>query len=257
MTEDQGYTAKLTAAEYEMTAEKIRRINDRAAKRGWTGGFDLSMERLTETTKNEFGFEITATWCVTTIIGHAPSYGDWVFEAELTWDPEAGLITRPAPGVETIDRSGLREGACDHCGINRDRRKVYLVRHIVTGETRQVGSTCIKDFLGWDGRFVFIPAKNASFDDGFGCGGEGFGGQGEPFYSTDTILAVAWGAMRAYGYHRGDGTDGTPTRTIVSIVLSPNRRSQRELDMAAAIRPYADQSLEQAAIIKAFLLSDQ
>jgi len=250
-----SYTARLTDAEYVATTAKLERVNARAAKRGWTGGFTVTARRVTTTVINEFGFEVTASWWETTITGHAPSYQGWVFEAALDFDPEAGLITRPAPGVDRIDRDSIREGACDHCGITRDRRKIYLVRHTGTGETRQVGSTCIKDFLGWDGRVVFIPASDGAFSDGFGCGGEESGGEGTPAYATSTVLAAAWAATRAFGYHRSDGTDGTPTKTMVSIMLSPARRSAREREFAQRMRPYIDESYAQAAVISAYLAS--
>ena len=36
---------------------------------------------------------------------------------------------------------------CEHCHVNRYRKDTYVVRH-ESGEAKQVGSTCIKDFLG-------------------------------------------------------------------------------------------------------------
>jgi hypothetical protein len=37
--------------------------------------------------------------------------------------------------------------SCDHCGHNRYRKKSILIRNIETGEHKQVGSTCVKDFF--------------------------------------------------------------------------------------------------------------
>src|SRR5690606_28010233 len=54
-----------------------------------------------------------------------------------------------SPVGEEMDLSAYRdrEPACDHCGINRDRKQVYV---LVNDEGRivQVGSTCLKDFVG-------------------------------------------------------------------------------------------------------------
>jgi hypothetical protein len=36
---------------------------------------------------------------------------------------------------------------CDHCGYVRQRKETYVVQH-ESGETKQVGSGCLKDFLG-------------------------------------------------------------------------------------------------------------
>ena len=37
---------------------------------------------------------------------------------------------------------------CDHCNTRRRRNKVAIIRHIDSGETKQVGYTCLSDFIG-------------------------------------------------------------------------------------------------------------
>jgi len=41
-----------------------------------------------------------------------------------------------------------REKTCDHCNHNRYRKDTYLVKKVDSGEMKQVGSGCIRDFLG-------------------------------------------------------------------------------------------------------------
>lgn len=54
---------------------------------------------------------------------------------------------RTAPGH---DFGGWRPepGRCDHCGKYRDRNTTYLVTHPESGETMQVGASCMEAFLG-------------------------------------------------------------------------------------------------------------
>jgi hypothetical protein len=37
---------------------------------------------------------------------------------------------------------------CEHCGLRRRRAETFVVVHVQTGATRQVGSNCLRDFLG-------------------------------------------------------------------------------------------------------------
>ena len=60
--------------------------------------------------------------------------------------------------------------ACEHCGFNRNRYHSVLLQHTETKEYKEVGSTCVKDFMGHDPRgFMFMASIDfpaiASFKD--------------------------------------------------------------------------------------------
>lgn len=239
----------LTPDEYAATVEKFAKINERAARRGFTGRLDVTGERIERTTKNDLGFEVTEIVIRTTITGEAPRYADTEFLATLTWDTEAGLITRPAPGVTTLDRTGLIEGQCNYCRTSRDRRLTYLVRR--AGVQFQVGSTCIKDFLGWSGTPVFLSASEAGDEIDSIVGG---GAYGERRYSVETIFAVAWAAVQAFGYVKANDYSATPTKEIVRAALDPVTPRDREL--TEALRPYVAEAGVQAAKIRNWVVSE-
>src|ERR1035437_5142960 len=162
-------TMELNDTEYAKTIEKIDKLNQRAAKRGWTGRITVTAETVTETKQNAIGLTVTRTYNDVTISGEPPCYDGWTFLASLDFDPEIGLVVNTAPGVEKIDRTGLADGECQHCGTNRYRRHCYLVRN-EDGKQMQVGSTCIKDFLGWSANPVFICTEKILDDLGMGIG---------------------------------------------------------------------------------------
>ena len=39
---------------------------------------------------------------------------------------------------------------CDHCKTNRPRKQVFVIRNTKNGRYMQVGSTCVRDYIGWD-----------------------------------------------------------------------------------------------------------
>jgi hypothetical protein len=53
---------------------------------------------------------------------------------------------------------------CDHCNTNRQRKETYVVCHMDTGETKQIGNTCLEDFTGIDpSKVLFLAQMYAMF----------------------------------------------------------------------------------------------
>lgn len=76
------------------------------------------------------------------------SHEGWRFDAALDRVPGTDeFMMRSVPGR---DFGGWRPepGRCDHCGKYRDRNTTYLVTNEETGETLQVGASCMEVFLG-------------------------------------------------------------------------------------------------------------
>lgn len=93
------------------------------------------------------------SWPVT-VTGEAPRYQGWRFVAALqhvTQDDGAEATVLRVLDSDTPIPAHYREASqvCDHCKAHRRRHATYLVAHD-TGAFKQVGSTCIRDFLGHD-----------------------------------------------------------------------------------------------------------
>ena len=82
------------------------------------------------------------------VTGSAPKAGGWSFLGTLDHTVESGVILRSVPGVSLNERYGEAEPVCDHCGFERRRRETFVVHKEETGEYKQVGRKCAKDFLG-------------------------------------------------------------------------------------------------------------
>jgi hypothetical protein len=241
----------VSPAEFAMTAAKVDKINARAARKGFTGRLVLTSEPA-ERTFNRNGFSVTEHGFRVVLDGEAPSYNGSRLLAALDIE-EGGFIVRTAPGVESIDRSTLRPGYCDHCKTNRPRNRTFVVE-AADGTQVQVGSTCIKDYLGWSASISFLSTEEASQEIGFG----GFGG-GERTYDVDSVLAVAWASIATLGFVPSQSYDGLPTRKIVAMVLgTPTAHEQKVYESEIlAVASRAKDSAERAAEVKAFILSDE
>jgi hypothetical protein len=136
--------------------------------------------------------------------GEAPRLpGGWELFATLQ-HTEAGNLLRTVPGHEGGLPARFRTLGpehCDHCGLPRNRKDTYVVAK--DGDFKQVGSQCIKDFLGhteperlaqWA---TMLESLRGALDeeDAFLRSG------GAPeVYALEAVVALAAGAVRAHGW---------------------------------------------------------
>lgn len=241
-------TWRLTPAEFDATRVKIGKINDRAVKRGFTGHLEVVGERVEVTRTNDLGFIETGVFFDTTITGTPPGYGGWTFLARVDVE-DGGLIVSGVPGAPQVDRTNLKPGWCDHCQTKRVRRRTFVVGND-TGDQKQVGSTCVNDFLGWDGKVVLFTERDFNDDD------YEPGGYRENAWSIDTILAVAWAVITQFGYVYANDYIKVPTKTMVHDLLTGYTKSftDEELTTLRGLAPQAD---ERAVEIREFIASDE
>lgn len=241
----------LSTAALAATREKIQKINDRAAKRGFTGRLEVAAEQVEREREVAPGLTVTETMWRVRITGDAPRYGGWTFLAALDWDEHAGLIVSTAPGVEKVNREGLREGWCDHCRTNRRRNRTYLVAD-EDGRQLQVGSTCLKDFLGWHGSVVFLSTTDAE-EAIHEVGATFYGARHADEWATLDVLAVAWAAIQAYGFRPSHSFD-TSTKEIVRSLLLPRTTAERE--KRAELQPYVERARPMAQTIREWVVNE-
>ncbi len=241
---------RITEAEYQATKTKVQAINLRAQKRGFTGIVTLEAHRVEVESVDEFGFERTDIWWDVELSGDVPCYNGWEFLATLDWDPHAGLVVRSAPGSPNVDRDSLKENHCDHCNTNRQRNETYLVRNRETNQQLQVGSTCIKDFLGWSTNIVFLDVDSIGEDLGLGTG------SGLPD-SVNTLyaLAVAWALIKLDGYKTAD-SNGSTKGDVFDVIWHPRSMAPERRQELARIRELAEEAKTRAAECLAWVLSD-
>jgi hypothetical protein len=261
------------------TVGKIDKINARAARRGLAGRYTY---RTGETTEQPvfaeggtdmvfmetpggamfvphrlergrlvpcevIGFEVLTELIVE---GDAPCLEGWRFLATLTWDAGA-FVPRCVPGFDgVITADQVREGVCDHCGTVRQRRDTYLVENAETGVRQQVGSTCIKDFLGHSVSAA-MDLHGDSLDEveelcrAARC---------EVAWTVRTVVARAVRVIGEYGFvsvEKAEIERREPTGRLVRCALDPGCRADRELE--ARTRP-AEADYQAADVIVAWVM---
>lgn len=82
------------------------------------------------------------------IKGVAPVLNGWRFLAKIEHDTAGNLVKSIAGNAEAPLAWGTCAPDCDHCKVTRARATTFMVRNHESAELRQVGSTCVADFLG-------------------------------------------------------------------------------------------------------------
>lgn len=238
----------LSPAEFEATREKVEKLNARAVRKGFTGKLELIGEKQEVKRETAIG-PVTEIIYQARITGEPPSYNGWRLLATVDFI-ETGMIVNTAPGVDHVDRSLVEQGKCDHCHVNRYRSKCYLVGS-EDGRQLQVGSTCLKDFLGWDIRPMFLGSESVREDVDSFLGG----GYWPHTWATESVLMAAWATIKLDGYVRASDWQQRPTKDRVGEILDPKGKYAAEIT-----RKYGavvEESRDVAQQTREFILSDE
>lgn len=199
---------------FSVLQQRIAKLAKRAAKLSVSAPILTVVDTFTrEIKKHEDILPVTVirTYYKITIAGEAPKIAGWSFAAVL--EPLAdengtsvGNILRVVPGFDSSipERYRTAGNNCDHCHTERRRNETFVLVSD-SGEWKQVGRNCLRDFLGhvdpntyaaW--AEILIDAADLAGmaeDEGFG------GGRGEEHrYVAEEILALGASCIRLYGF---------------------------------------------------------
>jgi len=220
----------LSAEELAETRARLATITGRAARKGFTGSIALVAVPVTRTQPVPGGFPVTVHGFDVTISGQAPRYAGWRLVASVDAVDGGGTILRYPPGREAAVRnSDVVAGHCDHCHTRRARRRTMLLAHDDTGQLLQVGTSCLKDFLGHHLSPVFLSADDVRAELGKNLSGT------PTAWDLTSVLTYAWAAVQALGWIPASAFEPgrTPTRDVVRQLLTQQRDTGRLLAVLA------------------------
>jgi hypothetical protein len=161
---------KIIASRLPYLTDRLEKLNKKARKLG-----------LAEITSKVLGYypairnlrqkEIQPACYEVQIVGEFPKLSGWSFIGTIE-HTEAGNILRAAPNQTIPDSYRHSSKVCDHCGKSRTRKDTYIIQNLEASSFKQVGHSCIKDFLG--GRGPEAIAFMCTFEEVLRglCGGE-------------------------------------------------------------------------------------
>lgn len=249
--------------------QRIERLAKRAEKLGFLPvgfvetGTSFKKFLREKTSGFELGFDPPSV-----LVHHVEVHGErpyikgWRFCGKLEHLPGTNeVVVKELNEADVPVQYRTCEPNCDHCKTNRNRRDTFVIKHTETGEHKQIGRSCLKDFFGGKD-----PEAVAAFFE-FLCEGreelrdleaweEGGASPQSLYYDPERILMFAASAIRADGSYisarEGEEREVIPTGFLVraNLTIPPGRLPKRErLDVQ-------DQDKAKAEEVLAWLRSD-
>ena len=196
---------RISEVNVDKTLARAQKIAQRGQKQGLSGGFKVSIQDRVEIING-----VECQYKVLVIEGEPLKYQGWEFIGVAEFIEEQ-IILHGFSDENPIQVSDVKKGYCDHCQKVRNRGKVIFVKN-KEGKLSQVGSSCVKDFIGWT---FYASALVTEEDFAEEFGGYQFGGISA--ISTEAIIAHAIKAVSKLGYVKS--AEGVSTKDLVWGVL--------------------------------------
>jgi hypothetical protein len=217
----------MPATNKSMVEEHIAKLNKRAKK--------LSLPEITLTWGKAFlqkqnvkGSKRDVLVIPVDVVGPlSVSYEGWQFIATLQHLPTGENIIRSiSDQFEVPTRYQSCGSNCEHCRVNRYRKDTYLVRHD-DSRVIQVGSSCIKDFLGGNSpddilKRATLAAELVDFMNH--SSSSGVGSNDEGVFHIESFLAQTVACIRDHGWlskSEARNSGGVATATWVLENFNP------------------------------------
>ena len=216
-------------AEYEVPAAnveglriRVAELNKRARRLGVPEVVMLEGAAFVKEVRVEVGGgrfkKVKRTYYAVSIVGNDVVESGWKFLATLHHEGEGETLVCTVPGETVPVAYRWSNSACDHCMVNRRRNSTYIIVSEKDGTIRQVGRSCLGDFLERPSRDPHNIARWAEIMGSFslevaGCEEEDWGGpRREPSWDLRMFLAATIAVMRKKGWtsrgmvkERGEG----------------------------------------------------
>lgn len=248
---------------------KISKINKRAAKCGLplieTKEVGHTFEEVEVKGEDDSVRTVQVKMVTLEVSGETPKFAGWTFAAVLEpMGPGENLIRKsPDCGVDLLPFATCAP-KCDHCKAIRNRKETYVLLN-EDGRTVQIGSTCIRDFLGGvdphnlcsaaEAMFAVTEIMEAAQDNREFDGG---GGHVREYFPLDKVLGytAAVLAKRAYVSRSAarqaheEGREDGPTATADEVKAfyhwhaDIRNRAIKDFPVTEATQETAEKALE-------------
>lgn len=124
-------------------------------------------------------------------------------------------------GLKNVPENQKNISTCQHCNANRNRKYLYVLKNIETGEYKTVGKSCLEDFTG-----IKNAEKLAEFYQDFEddikeydyLEGSFWSGFNPNVFSIDQSIRASIVSIKERGYKKSDCEDMN-TKTHVKLIL--------------------------------------
>ena len=213
----------LIASKLDKLETRINRLANKAEKFGLPP-ISLTIVSCSTETKRVNGVDISYPIVTVEISGVdvAPTINGWSFLATIEHTP-AGNIVRSFSDTDISETYRTADATCEHCNQNRQRNNTYVLMN-ENGDTKQVGSTCLVDFIGnTDAEKIASFYAGISIEailDELNSNEEEYDNYGSTSsFSIVQFVASVLLAVEELGFYAGSDSDNPTKHTAMSILV--------------------------------------
>lgn len=189
--------------------KKLNRIANKCRKYGCEFSYRKVGEEYREL-KDSYGDKYFARFILVEADGKTIVNG-WSFSATVEHTAKGNII-HSYDGTEIPEKYLNSVPVCEHCKARRQRNDTYIVRNVASGELKQVGKSCLKDFtsgLSAEGVTAYTSLFTALIE---GEAVDARSGQ-RSYVLAAELLKYAAETVRLFGYVKSGEYRSTANRT--------------------------------------------
>ena len=214
---------------------QLAKYNKRADRLGmqvltwkWSKAFTKNVDRVVNDGLAPFTIKDDVLFITIQVSGQLDvSFAGWKFIATLQHLKSGENIVRAAVKDLTLSTKYKTSGsACEHCNVNRFRKETYLLLHD-NGDLVQVGSSCIKDFIGQNTPEGLLKKATLVSEIIWYLGGSAeLGTKDDTVFPILDFLAKTSAVISAVGWvSKKDASENYKTSTASVVVTSYHQNS--------------------------------
>jgi hypothetical protein len=227
----------MTIANFDIPATKknavetqLNKYNKRARKVAmdaltwqWGKAVTKNVDRVVNDGMNPFTVKEDVLFLPLQVTGQLDvAFAGWTFVAALQHIKSGENIVRATQNNFVTPVIYKNSGsACEHCNVKRYRKETYLLQH-ENGDLVQVGSTCIKDFIGQNTPESLLKKATLVSEILWYLGGSiGFIGKDETVFPIVDFLAKTNCVINAVGWvSKKEAAENYKTSTAAVVLTS-------------------------------------
>lgn len=184
----------------ERLEKRIKTISNKCKKYNCSFEYSVVGEKFEEVNGETVRFVEVET------SGEAKMNG-WKFVATVEHTEQGNIVRGYDNEIEIPVRFTTTEPICEHCNSKRRRKDTYIVMNEETGEFKQVGKSCLKDFT--NGLSAEEVASWISLFDEMIKGEAPMGTGFKTYFETEEMARYMAECVLKFGYHKSESMEAT------------------------------------------------
>jgi len=138
----------------------------------------------------------------------------WEFVATVEHTEKGNIFGKALTDVEIPERYRTSDTYCEHCNSHRHRKSTFIVMNTETGEFKQVGNNCLRDFTsGMSASFAaYMASLKTIFEEVEEQPIGGSWGWYQRYYETEEFLRFTAETIRHFGFSKSKESASTKSR---------------------------------------------